>query len=263
MKKFLMVLICLIILSGCNKTSVNVEKKTAGNFSDEMKFDDGIDISPLDGSDSVERKGDHPDSIYFSHPDFYNMRSTETLTIIPKFKTLQQSSEWSCGVTAATMILNYYNKLGNANEMSLAHFRTNKDAQEATSLKSMIKIFEGVGGFKIESTYDYSKKDAEEKINLEMIKNYLKQGIPVAVAWNDFGGHWQVIIGYDTMGTETTQDDVIIVADPYDTTDHNQDGYGIYPAERFYYNWTMYDFFTKNYGIDERDLLFLAAKPLD
>ena len=29
------------------------------------------------------------------------------------------------------------------------------------------------------------------------------------IAWNDWGGHWQVIIGYDTMGTETTQDDVL------------------------------------------------------
>ena len=28
----------------------------------------------------------------------------------------------------------------------------------------------------------------------------------------------------------TTQDDVIIVADLYDTTDHNQDGYGVYGA---------------------------------
>ena len=80
-----------------------------------------------------------------------------------------------------------------------------------------------------------------------MIQDFLKKGIPVMVAWNDWGGHWQVIIGYDTMGTETTQDDVLIVADSYDTTDHNQDGYGIYPAERFYYNWTMYDFFSKNW----------------
>ena len=78
------------------------------------------------------------------------------------------------------------------------------------------------------------------------------------VCWNDWGGHWQVIIGYDTMGTETEQDDVIIVADPYDTTDHNQDGYGVYGAERFYYNFTMYDFFDEE---DGNDMLFIAAKP--
>ena len=35
----------------------------------------------------------------------------------------------------------------------------------------------------------------------------------------------------------------------------------IIPAERFYYNWTMYDFFEKNYNIDERDHLFIAVEP--
>ena len=54
---------------------------------------------------------------------------------------------------------------------------------------------------------------------------------------------------------------MIIVADSYDTTDHNQDGYGIYPAERFFYNWTMYDFFENMDVENERDCLFLIAQP--
>ena len=119
------------------------------------------------------------------------------------------------------MVLNYYDKLGSYTEESLANFRTNKLEAEATSLRSMINIFEGVGGMKIHSTYDYSEEEASEKINLDMIRQYLEKGIPVMVAWNDWGGHWQTIIGYDDLGTETTQDDVIIVADSYDTTDHN------------------------------------------
>jgi len=69
-----------------------------------------------------------------------------------------------------------------------------------------------------------------------------------------------VIIGYDTMGTETTQDDVIIVADPYDTTDHNQDGYGVYAAERFLYNFTFYNFFSEESG-ELNDYCFLVATP--
>lgn len=45
------------------------------------------------------------------------------------------------------------------------------------------------------------------------------------VGSDEWGGHWQVIIGYDDMGTiDRTEDDVIILADAYDTTDHNQDG---------------------------------------
>ena len=34
-----------------------------------------------------------------------------------------------------------------------------------------------------------------------------------------------------------TQDDVLIIADPYDTTDHNQDGYVIKGFERLVYGW--------------------------
>ncbi len=82
------------------------------------------------------------------------------------------------------------------------------------------------------------------------------------VCWIEWGGHWQVVIGYDDMGTETTQDDVMIMADPYDTTDHNQDGYFVYGAERFYYNWSMYDFFAEEGKEDyERNALFVLAKP--
>ena len=74
----------------------------------------------------------------------------------------------------------------------------------------------------------------------------------------EWGGHWITLIGYDNMGTPDTADDVLIFADPYDTTDHNQDGYGTYGAERFYYNWTMYNFFEEE---DLNDMLFLIATP--
>lgn len=53
---------------------------------------------------------------------------------------------------------------------------------------------------------------------------------------------------------------MIIVADPYDTTDHNQDGYGVYPAERFLYNFTFYDFFDETSG-ELNDMCFLVATP--
>ncbi len=270
MKKII-VLIVILMTTGCAKPSESQtsevkqnpmelsEERISGNYTDEMKIEKKVDLEEY-GADSVEREGDHQDSPYFSRVDFYNLESTDSLTILPKFKTYQQTSEWSCGVAAALMVLDYYGQLGDYNEETLADFRDNGQEYEATSLASMIKIFDGVGGFDTTTTFDYDEKQMEE-INLEMIQASLAEGAPVIVAWNDWGGHWQVIIGYDTMGTETTQDDVIIVADSYDTTDHNQDGYGIYGAERFFYNWTMYDFFTSNYGINERDRLFLIAKP--
>ena len=57
------------------------------------------------------------------------------------------------------------------------------------------------------------------------------------VDWVDWAGHWQVLIGIDTCGTDTPYDDVLIFADPYDVTDHKQDGYYTYPLGRFFGMW--------------------------
>ena len=253
MKKLIAILCCLITLTACVKAN---ETESKSNFTDEMKLAYGRDLSVDDGADSVERQGDHKDSPYFTQLDFYHMKSTDSLTILPQFKTIQQSSEWSCGVTSALMVLAYYDKLNDYDEYSLAQFRSNGLTPEATTLRQAMDIFNAVGGFELETTLDYGDQ-VSEHFTLETIRNYLKEGVPVMVAWNDWGGHWQVIIGYDTMGTESEQDDVLIMADPYDTTDHNQDGYVIYPAERFYYNFTMYNFFPEE---EYNDMLFIAAR---
>ena len=260
MRKLIAGLFVDTMLFGCtakaNDVNNNDSKElTHGNYSDEMKIAYAIDLDAY-GADSVERDGDHPDSPYFSRLDYYNMESTDTLTILPKFQTYQQTSEWSCGVASALMVMNHYNMLGDFNEQTLAQFRDTGLTPGGTSLKQAIQIFEGVGGFDLYSTFDMLENG--EEFALSDFQAYLKEGTPIMIAWNDWGGHWQVVIGYDTMGTETEQDDVLIVADPYDTTDHNQDGYGTYGAERFYYNWTMYNFFEEE---DLNDMLFLIAKP--
>ena len=125
------------LLSGCanNDTPAdNAENskaaETAENFTDEMKIPYAVDLSPEDGADSVERSGDHENSSYFAHPDVYNMESTDTLTVLPHFRTMQQTSEWSCGVTAALMVLDWYDALGDWNEESLAALRHSLDGTE-------------------------------------------------------------------------------------------------------------------------------------
>lgn len=255
----------LTLLAGCQSSPADDQAAgaTKANFSDEMKIEYAIDISPEDGADSVERDGDHEDSVYFAHPDIYNLESSDTLTILTNFKTIQQSSEWSCGVTCALMVLNWYDKLGDWNEETLAGLRHELSGELAdypgTTLKQAMDIFDGVGGFTYTTTLDYD--DVFNEVWMDTIQAWLADGVPVMIAWNDWGGHWQIIIGYDTMGTETQQDDVFIVADPYDTTDHNQDGYGIYPAERLMYNFTMYGAFPEEEG--GSDMLLLAAKPAE
>ena len=82
MKKLIAILCCLMTLTACVKA--NAEPQS--NFTDEMKLAYGQDISLEDGADAVERLGDHKASPYFTQLDFYNMESTDTLTILPHFR---------------------------------------------------------------------------------------------------------------------------------------------------------------------------------
>jgi hypothetical protein len=64
------------------------------------------------------------------------------------------------------------------------------------------------------------------------------------------------VIGYDTRDTKTIEDDVLILADPYDRTDHHPDGYIVYPMENLYEgNWRNYYDPDFNWG------LFVAVFP--
>jgi hypothetical protein len=157
------------------------------------------------------------------------------------------------------MVLAYFGQRGDWDEESLAALREDHEEQHiGTCLDQIIDMFEAVGGFELETTYDYDEN--LDAITMSFIRERIAAGVPILVGWNDWGGHWQVIIGYDTMGTEYEGDDVIIVADPFDTTDHNQDGYGVYGAERFIYNFTFFDFFG-DAPDHAKDKCFVAVSP--
>lgn len=79
--------------------------------------------------------------------------------------------------------------------------------------------------------------EAADSYFVKWLTGHLEAGRPIMVEWVDWDGHWQVIIGYDNNGTPEIGDDVLIFADPYDTSDHWQDGYYYYPLERWFYMW--------------------------
>lgn len=80
--------------------------------------------------------------------------------------------------------------------------------------------------------------DAKDSFFVNWILTNLRAGRPIMVEWGDWDGHWQAIIGYDSNGTPGIGDDILIFADPYDTSDHWQDGYYYYPLERWFYMWS-------------------------
>ncbi len=256
---------------------------------------ESVDIDEYGGADSYGAMGDHADSPYFKNPDYFNMKGASNVTIIPEFKTYQQTSEWSCGCCAALMVLHHFG-ITEYTEWDIAVKMTtsvdedtpgaepgsaNNFYEFGTSVKEMYDFFSSVPGIRVtETSYraDWDKADIiaadEEGVSpsdrgnlygyisanalyttdnddnsenwvddaadswfVKWIVGNLDNGRPIMVEWSDWDGHWQTIIGYDSMGTPGIGDDILILADSYDTSDHWQDGYYAYPLERWFYMW--------------------------
>lgn len=254
----------------------------------------GLDYNEYAGADAYNNAGDNLNSKFYKAPDFYNMVSDDQITIIPKFKTMQQTTEWSCGNVTALMVLENLGIKG-FTEMQLAEMMgssVDKDVEGAkpgsannffeygTNVKQLYDFFSTQKDLKVlETSYIANPKaedltsendglstadfgnikptfsssslyasensdtteawveDAKDSYFVKWLTGHLKEGRPIMVEWGDWDGHWQAIIGYDNNGTPSIGDDILVFADPYDTSDHWQDGYYFYPLERWFYMW--------------------------
>lgn len=254
----------------------------------------GEDYDKNAGADGYANGGDNPNSKFYKAPDFYNMKSDKELTIIPKFKTMQQTTEWSCGNAMTMTVLEHF-KIKDYTEMKLAEMmgssvdKETKDAKPGsannfyeygTDVKQLYDFFSKMKEVKVvETSYIANPKpeqltkkedgispgdagnikpnflsvslyasenkadteawveDAKDSYFVKWLTGHLNAQRPIMVEWGDWDGHWQAIIGYDNNGTPSIGDDILIFADPYDTSDHWQDGYYFYPLERWFYMW--------------------------
>lgn len=238
-----------------------------------------IDCDPDGGADSYAGRGNNPRSHYYRHADYYRLRSNDTLLILPRFDTMQQTTEWSCGNVAVLVALRYLGLGGNETEWQLSvkmHSMIDRSnstdtaalpgtarcvADYGTRLADMHRYLQGVDSLRIVSTSfreSYTESDVVKPGDLfpacdvgnlrptfasvDTFASWLTEQLralrPVLVEWSDWDGHWVCIIGIDTNGTPGfTGDDTLIFADPYDTSDHQQDGYTTAPLERFFYLW--------------------------
>ena len=231
--KLRLYLLITYILLGVSFSGVN----TVFAESSVIPYPSGYDLTS-EGASSYNGLGNVTDSPYYKAVDFFNMKSTDTLTILPKYKTYQQTTEITCGPAAALTVL-YYSGNTKWDELKIAEIMKTKPGT-GTDTSGMVAFFKSIG-WNVKSSLTTAKKDGTTFSGIndfkEFVTSNLKNNTPIMVENIDWGGHWRVIIGYDTMGTETTADDVLILADPYDTGDHLQDGYVINPVEKFYYMW--------------------------
>ena len=187
------------------------------------------------------------------------MKSSGSLILLEKFKTYQQTSSITCGIASLIMVVYYLNGTV-LNETEYA-IKAGTNHTCGTLIKNLEKVVKELG-YDYESKTTFTKDDYPSK-NKTSFSDYIKKSLsnkePIIVISNDWGGHYSVIIGYDDMGTKDyIADDVIILADPYDTTDHMSDGYTIFSYERFYAQMKI-----KVFNITDQDLNFIKIKRKD
>ena len=187
-----------------------------------------------DGASAFSGKMNHANSRYYVFNDYYNMQSDETLHILSHFETYQQTTEFTCGAACALMVLNWYGAK-RYHELAVSQLIESHPPKGST-VENIADFFDLIGWNVEHHASTELKFDSLESFEASVI-DYIDRGIPIMVDWVDWAGHWQVIIGIDTCGSDTPYDDVLIFADPYDITDHYQDGYYIYPFGRFFSMW--------------------------
>ena len=247
----------------------------------------------LSGAAGVERSGDVAYSSYYQLDDFYGTEAeiqkavgSDTLDIIDNFSTIQQSTEFSCGVTSAYQVMYNYGMIPVGedgklleSDASLSKIRqvdpeTGLGEAGATYVEGLNEVFQYMANaygqkWAVASDQDYVEDDwgylvlGEKYQDNELIPYLIENDVPMIIGWDEWGGHYQVVIGYDDMGTEATQDDVVILADPYDTTDHNQNGYVIESFERLLYGWNSafekWNDDTAEYKDDGNNAMYIAV----
>lgn len=242
----------IVMVSVCMLASIMLAHMPITAASDAIPYPEGLDTTSF-GAASAPKEINHPDSIYFSENDFFTMTDTGSRTMITHYPSYQQTTEYTCGPAAALTVLYYYGN-HDFDEAGLAKAMKTQDTI-GTNLLNMVNFFKGIGwnvrtglGSVTFDTYDAFR---------EFVQDSLREGSPIIVENVDWGGHWRVIIGYDTMGTESSLDDVLILMDPYDTCDHKQDGYVVENGEKFYSMWFDHSMLPKK----QRNQPWLIAQP--
>jgi hypothetical protein len=165
---------------------------------------------------------EHPSSSPYYVPDVTRKASPGKRLL--NVNSYQQTTEYTCGPAAVVSLLHYLGREGN--EMTIAG-EMGTSTTTGTTPEQMTTWLNGHGFI----------ASWHQQGTLEKLRENLENNIPTLVEWSDWGGHWVLVIGYDTRNTKDLMDDVVIFADPYDRHDDHQDGYTWFNAQRFYYMW--------------------------
>ncbi len=190
------------------------------------------------------------------------------------FPSQQQTTDYTCGCAAALAVMQYYGIGGETEETLAAKMHTHVDSRTpdatpgtavcltdfGTSVQEIYSYFAGRNDFAIVAS-SYQPADSlplltdTAEVGVQAVGNVrprfgdyseaaaffrrqLEAGRPVMVCWNLWGGHWTTCIGYSDHGTpDFYDDDLLTMADPYDSTDGRHDGFTEVSLVAFFYDW--------------------------
>ncbi|MGM9924052.1 MAG: C39 family peptidase, partial [Bacillus sp. (in: firmicutes)] len=134
------------------------EKEKAKQEERVIPYPEGYDLSS--GAAGYKLMGNHESSPYFSTVDYYNAESNQNRTLLDRFKTYQQTKEYTCGPASALMVLHHFNNK-KYDELTIAKMMKthididgdNKDEQGVanergewgTSTDKMVSFFKQIG----------------------------------------------------------------------------------------------------------------------
>lgn len=199
-----------------------------------------VSVEPASSGISYGLDTSLPAPRYYTGIDFDTLRSNDHLAVLPLKSYRQQVTNYSCGAVSAMTVMAYYGRpLPNTDveEVRLAH-EMNPTVSDQT----------GINPEQITTWFNHHGWDATWGTNgtYEMLRGNLRNGTPTMVEWIDWGGHWVVLTGYDTRGTETIWDDVVSFADSVDCHDDRVDGITYFNYGEFDAMWFDAHFFPNN-----------------
>ena len=88
------------------------------------------------------RMADYKYSPYYKNVDVYNLKSTATRIVLENYKSIQQATEYTCGVTSMLSVLEWFGMRGDMNEIDLAKLRNKTDGLPGTTIQEMLNVIE-------------------------------------------------------------------------------------------------------------------------
>ena len=193
---------------------------------------------------------------------------------LANYPTLQQTTDYTCGCVSALTVMRYYGICDESESGLATKMHTHVDSHTpnsapgsavcltdfGTSVAELYRYFAQRGDFNIVASsfcpYDsLSLLDDTSLVGALAVGNvkpqfddygeaalffhrHLEAGRPIMVCWNLWGGHWTVCTGYYDNGTpDCYDDDLLTMADPYDSIDGHPDGFSQVSLVGFFYDW--------------------------